>query len=175
MYDVFIFVLKSEQKSLFKVNSYDGKIIVLGGLDSGKYVLNVLVSDGRFQVFIDVVVYVEQLVYEMLQNIVIIRFENVFFEDFVGLYMYGFRRILRNVVFIQKQDSFRIISIQFVAGINQLDMLFAVEMYSSEFYKLVYLIQKLFNVRRYLENVMRILVILEKNCLGLECQEQYCE
>uniref|UniRef100_A0A8C9ALV1 Protocadherin Fat 3 n=1 Tax=Prolemur simus TaxID=1328070 RepID=A0A8C9ALV1_PROSS len=175
MYDVLTFALKSEQKSLFKVNSHDGKIIALGGLDSGKYVLNVSVSDGRFQVPTDVVVHVEQLVHEMLQNTVTIRFENVSPEDFVGLHMHGFRRTLRNVVLTQKQDSLRIISIQPVAGTNQLDMLFAVEMHSSEFYKPAYLIQKLSGARRHLENVMRISAILEKNCSGLDCQEQHCE
>lgn len=175
MYDVLTFALKSEQKSLFKVNSHDGKIIALGGLDSGKYVLNVSVSDGRFQVPIDVIVHVEQLVHEMLQNTVTIRFENVSPEDFVGLHMHGFRRSLRNAVLTQKQDSLHIISIQPVAGTGQLDMLFAVEMHSSEFYKPAYLIQKLSNARRHLENVMRISAILEKNCSGLDCQEQHCE
>ncbi|XP_029421607.1 protocadherin Fat 3 isoform X4 [Nannospalax galili] len=175
MDDVLTFALKSEQRSLFKVNSHDGKIIALGGLDSGKYVLNVSVSDGRFQVPVDVAVHVEQLVHEMLQNTVTIRFENVSPEDFVGLHMHGFRRTLRNVVLTQQQDSLRIISIQPVAGTNQLDMLFAVEMHGSDFYKPAYLIQKLSNARRHLENVMRIAAILEKNCSGLDCQEQHCE
>lgn len=175
VYDVLTFALKSEQKSLFKVNSHDGKIIALGGLDSGKYVLNVSVSDGRFQVPIDVVVHVEQLVPEMLQNTVTIRFENVSPEDFVGLHMHGFRRTLRNAVLTQKQDSLHIISIQPVAGTSELDMLFAVEMHSSEFYKPAYLIQKLSNSRRHLENAVRISAILEKNCSGLDCQEQHCE
>ncbi|TKC48871.1 hypothetical protein EI555_004782, partial [Monodon monoceros] len=175
VYDVLTFALKSEQKSLFKVNSHDGKIIALGGLDSGKYILNVSVSDGRFQVPIDVVVHVEQLVHEMLQNTVTIRFENVSPEDFVGLHMHGFRRTLRNAVLTQKQDSLHIISIQPVAGTHELDMLFAVETPNGEFYKPAYLIQKLSNARRHLENVMRISAILEKNCSGLDCQEQHCE
>ncbi|KAF2982436.1 hypothetical protein EK904_014890, partial [Melospiza melodia maxima] len=175
VYDVLTYTLKSEQKSLFKVNSHDGKIIALGGLDNGKYVLNVSVSDGRFQVPIDVVVHVEQLLQEMLQNTVTIRFENVSPEDFVGLHMHGFRRTLRNAVLSQKQDSLHIISIQPVAGSSQLDMLFAVQMHSGGFYKPAYLIQKLTNARRHLENVIRISAILEKNCSGLDCQEQHCE
>lgn len=175
VYDVLTYTLKSEQKSLFKVNSHDGKIIALGGLDNGKYVLNVSVSDGRFQVPIDVVVHVERLLQEMLQNTVTIRFENVSPEDFVGLHMHGFRRTLRNAVLSQKQDSLHIISIQPVAGNNQLDMLFAVQMHNGGFYKPAYLIQKLTNARRHLENVIRISAILEKNCSGLDCQEQHCE
>ncbi|KAI1242062.1 Protocadherin Fat 3 [Lamprotornis superbus] len=175
VYDVLTYTLKSEQKSLFKVNSHDGKIIALGGLDNGKYVLNVSVSDGRFQVPIDVVVHVEQLLQEMLQSTVTIRFESVSPEDFVGLHMHGFRRTLRNAVLSQKQDSLHIISIQPVAGSSQLDMLFAVQMHSGGFYKPAYLIQKLTNARRHLENVIRISAILEKNCSGLDCQEQHCE
>uniref|UniRef100_A0A8C3XJ89 Protocadherin Fat 3 n=2 Tax=Chelydra serpentina TaxID=8475 RepID=A0A8C3XJ89_CHESE len=175
VYDVLTYTLKSEQKSLFKVNSHDGKIIALGGLDTGKYTLNMSVSDGRFQVPIDVIVHVEQLIQEMLQNTVTIRFENVSPEDFVGLHMHGFRRTLRNAVLSQKQDSLHIISIQPVAGTNQLDMLFAVQMHNSGFYKPAYLIQKLTNARRHLENVIHISAILEKNCSGLDCQEQHCE
>ncbi|XP_070605726.1 protocadherin Fat 3 isoform X2 [Erythrolamprus reginae] len=175
VYDVLTYGLKSEQKSLFKVNNHDGKIIALGGLDSGKYTLNVSVSDGRFQVPMDVTVNVEQLAQEMLQNTVTIRFENISPEDFVGLHMHGFRRTLRNAVLTQKQDSLHIISIQPVAGSNQLDMLFAVQMHAGGFYKPAYLIQKLTNARRHLENVIRIAAILEKNCSGLDCQEQHCE
>nr|XP_033804886.1 protocadherin Fat 3 isoform X2 [Geotrypetes seraphini] len=175
VYDVLTYTLKSEQKSLYKVNGHDGKIVALGGLDSGKYVLNVSVSDGRFQVPVDVTVHVEQLIQEMLQNAVTIRFENISPEDFVGIHMHGFRRTLRNAVLTQKQDSLHIISIQPVVGTNQLDMLFAVQIHSGGFYKPAYLIQKLSNARRNLENVVRISAILEKNCSGLDCQEQHCE
>ncbi|XP_053312519.1 protocadherin Fat 3 [Spea bombifrons] len=175
VYDVLSYALKSEQKSLFKVNNHDGKVIALGGLDGGKYNLNVSVSDGRYQVSVDVSVHVEQLIQDMLHNAVTIRFENISPEDFVGLHLHGFRRTLRNAVLTQKEDSLYIISIQPVVGTNQLDMLFAVQMQSGGFYKPAYLIQKLSNARRHLENVIRISTILEKNCSGLDCQEQHCE
>ncbi|XP_077154662.1 protocadherin Fat 3 isoform X5 [Ranitomeya variabilis] len=175
VYDVLSYALKSEQKSLFKVNNHDGKVIALGGLDGGKYNLNISVSDGRYQVSVDVTVHVEQLIQDMLYNAVTIRFENISPEDFVGLHLHGFRRTVRNAVLTQKEDSLYIISIQPVAGTNQLDMLFAVQMQSGGFYKPAYLIQKLSNARRHLENVIRISTILEKNCSGLDCQEQHCE
>ncbi|XP_053564600.1 protocadherin Fat 3 isoform X2 [Bombina bombina] len=175
VYDVLSYSLKSEQKSLFKVNNHDGKIIALGGLDGGKYTLNVSVSDGRYQMSIDVTVHVEQLIQDMLHNAVTIRFENITPEDFVGLHMHGFRRTLRNAVLTQKEDSLHIISVQPVTGTSQLDMLFAVQMQNGGFYKPAYLIQKLSNARRHLENVIRISTILEKNCSGLDCQEQHCE
>ncbi|XP_075054823.1 protocadherin Fat 3 isoform X5 [Mixophyes fleayi] len=175
VYDVLSYSLKSEQKSLFKVNNNDGKVIALGGLDGGKYTLNISVSDGRYQVSVDVSVHVEQLIQDMLHNAVTIRFENISPEDFVGLHLHGFRRTLRNAVLTQKEDSLYIISIQPVAGTNQLDMLFAVQMQGGGFYKPAYLIQKLSNARRHLENVIRISTILEKNCSGLDCREQHCE
>nr|XP_014352631.1 PREDICTED: protocadherin Fat 3 [Latimeria chalumnae] len=175
VYDVLTYTLKSDQRSLFKVNRQDGKIIALGGLDSGKYVLNISISDGRFTVPVDVVVHAEQVTQEMLQNAVTIRFESISPEDFVGLHLHGFRRTFRNVVLTQKQDTLHIISIQPVSGTNQLDMLFAVQTRGGGFYKPAYLIQKLSNARRHLENVIRISSIWDKNCSGLDCLEQHCE
>lgn len=174
-YDVLTFSLKSEQKSLFQVSSHDGRIIALGGLDSGKYVLNVSVSDGRFQVPVDVVVHVEQLAREALHNTVTIRFEASSAEDFVGQQLPGLRRTLRGVVSTQKQDSLRVISLQPAGNPGQLDILFAVEMQGGDFYKPAYLIQKLSGARRQLESTVRIVAILEKNCTGLDCQEQHCQ
>ncbi|MBN3316900.1 FAT3 protein, partial [Atractosteus spatula] len=175
VYDVLSFSHRYQQKSLFKINQQDGKIIALGGLDTGKYLLNVTVSDGRFAVAVDVIVHVEQVTPEMLQNSVTIRFESVTPEDFIGLHMRNFKRTLRNVVASQKQDTLHILSIQPVAGTNQLDMLFAVQTLGGGFYKAAYLTQKLSTSRRHLENVLRISAILDKNCSGLECQEKLCE
>ncbi|MBN3304009.1 FAT3 protein, partial [Amia calva] len=175
IYDVLSFTHKYQQKSLFKINRQDGKIIALGGLDTGKYFLNVTVSDGRFAVPVDVIVHVEQVTPEMLQNSVTIRFERVTPEDFIGLHLRIFKRVLRNVVASQKQDTLHILSIQPVAGTSQLDMLFAVQTLAGGFYKAAYLTQKLSTSKRHLENVLRISAILDKNCSGLECQEKLCE
>ncbi|KAI1893987.1 hypothetical protein AGOR_G00129330 [Albula goreensis] len=174
-YDVLSFSHKYQQKSLFKISQQDGKIIALGGLDTGRYQLNVTVSDGRFSVPVDVVVHVEQATAEMLQNAVTVRFETVTPEDFVSLHLRGFKRTLRGVVATQKQDVLHVLSIQPVAGTAQLDMLFAVQTVGGGFYKAAYLTQKLSASRRHLESVLRISAILDKNCSGLECQEKLCE
>ncbi|XP_028656255.1 protocadherin Fat 3a isoform X1 [Erpetoichthys calabaricus] len=175
VYDVLTFSHKYQQKSLFKINGKDGKIIALGGLDTGKYVLNVTVSDGRYTVPVDVIIHVEQVTPDMLQNSVTIRFESVSPEDFVGLHLRGVKRTLRNIVSSQKQDILHILSIQPVSGTSQLDMLFAIQTQGGGFYKAAYLTQKLSASRRHLDNVLRISAILDKNCSGLECQEQLCE
>ncbi|KAJ8367947.1 hypothetical protein SKAU_G00079750 [Synaphobranchus kaupii] len=174
-YDVLSFGHKYQQKSLFKISRQDGKIIALGGLDTGRYQLNVTVSDGRFSVAVDVVVHVEQATAEMLQNAVTVRFESVTPEDFVELHLRDVKRALRGVVAAQKQDALHVLSVQPVSGTAQLDMLFAVQTVGGGFYKAAYLTQKLSTSRRHLESVLRVSAILDKNCSGLECQEQLCE
>ncbi|XP_064159770.1 protocadherin Fat 3a isoform X4 [Anguilla rostrata] len=174
-YDVLTFSHKYQQKSLFKISRQDGKIIALGGLDTGRYQLNVTVSDGRFSVAVDVAVHVEQATAEMLQNAVTVRFESVAPEDFVSLHLRDFKRALRAVVAPQKQDALHVLSIQPVPGTSQLDMLFAVQTTGGGFYKAAYLTQKLSTSRRHLESVLRISAILDKNCSGLDCQEKLCE
>ncbi|XP_032878328.1 protocadherin Fat 3 isoform X3 [Amblyraja radiata] len=175
MYDVLSYSFRSDQNSLFNINSQDGKIIALGGLDSGKYILNVSVSDGRFTVPVDVVVHVEQLTQEMLNNAITIQFENISPEDFIGLYLHGFRRSLRNIFAIQKQDTVHIISIQSITDTQQLEVLLAVQMYRNGFYRAVYLIQKLSSAKRDLDNGLHVSTIVDKRCPGEECQEDNCE
>ncbi|XP_072332549.1 protocadherin Fat 3-like isoform X2 [Scyliorhinus torazame] len=175
IYDILTYSFKSDQRSLFTINSQDGKIIALGGLDSGNYVLNVSVSDGRFTVPVEVVVHVEQVTQGMLNNAITVQFENISPEDFIGLHLHGFRQSLRNIIVAQKQDTLHILSIQPVAGTRQLEVLLAVQMYRNGFYKSAYLIQKLSNAKKDLENGLHISAIVDKSCSGEECQEQYCE
>ncbi|XP_069746951.1 protocadherin Fat 3-like isoform X3 [Narcine bancroftii] len=175
MYDVLSYNFRSDQRSLLNINSQDGKIIALGALDSGKYILNVSVSDGRFTVHVEVVVHVEQVTQEMLNNAITIQFENISPEDFIGLYLHGFRRSLRNIFAAEKQDTVHIISIQPVADTQQLEVLLAVQMYKNGFYKTAYLIQKLNNAKRDLENGLQVSTIVDKKCAGEGCQERNCE
>ncbi|XP_072557676.1 protocadherin Fat 3a isoform X2 [Paramormyrops kingsleyae] len=175
LYDVLSFSHKYQQKSMFKISRQDGKIIALSGLDAGKYLLNVTVSDGRFSVPVDVVVHVEQATVEMLRNAVTVRFESVTPEDFVGLHLRSFRRALRSVVAPQEHDLLHVLSVQPVPGTPQLDVLFAVQTPGGGFYKAAYLTQKLSASRRALESVLRVSAVLDKNCSGLECQERLCE
>ncbi|XP_048454119.1 protocadherin Fat 3a isoform X2 [Rhincodon typus] len=175
MYDILTYGLKSDQRSLFTINSQDGKIIALDGLDSGNYILNVSVSDGRFTVPVEVVVHVEQVTQDMLNNAISIQFKNISPEDFVGLHLHGFRQSLRNIIAAQKQDTLHIISIQPVAATQQLEVLLAVQMYRNGFYRSSYLIQKLSNAKNDLANDLHISTIMDKSCSGEECKEQYCE
>ncbi|XP_072433894.1 protocadherin Fat 3-like isoform X4 [Chiloscyllium punctatum] len=175
MYDILTYGFKSDQRSLFTINSQDGKIIALGGLDNGNYVLNVSVSDGRFTVPVEVVVHVEQVTQGMLNNAISIQFENISPEDFVGLHLHGFRQSLRDIIAAQNQDTLHIISIQPVAGTQQLEVFLAVQMYRNGFYRSSYLIQKLSNAKKDLASGLHISTIMDKSCSGEECKERYCE
>ncbi|XP_059502537.1 protocadherin Fat 3a isoform X5 [Stegostoma tigrinum] len=175
MYDILTYGLKSDQRSLFTINGQDGKLIALGGLDSGNYILNVSVSDGRFTIPVEVVVHVEQVTQDMLNNAISIQFKNISPEDFVGLHLHGFRQSLRNIIAAQKHDTIHIISIQPVAATQQLEVLLAVQMYRSGFYRSSYLIQKLSNAKNDLPNDLHISTIMDKSCSAEECKEQYCE
>ncbi|KAM6988350.1 LOW QUALITY PROTEIN: protocadherin Fat 3-like [Tautogolabrus adspersus] len=163
------------QRSLFKINPRDGKIIALGGLDAGRYNLNASVSDGRFAVPVPVSVHVEQATPEMLREAVTVRFESVAPQDFVALHMKSVLKVLRQAATSQQQDKLHMLSLQPVGGTQQLDMLVAVETAGEGYYKAAYLTQKLSASRRRLEEVLRVSAILDKNCSGLECRGAQCE
>ncbi|XP_076002461.1 protocadherin Fat 3-like isoform X2 [Genypterus blacodes] len=163
------------QRSLFKISPRDGKIIALGGLDSGKYSLNASVSDGRFAVPVPVSVHVEQATPEMLGEAVTVRFESIAPQDFVALHLKSMLKVLQQAASSQQQDILHMLSLQPVGGTQQLDLLVAMETAGGGYYKAAYLTQKLSASRRQLEEVLRVSAILDKNCSGLECRGVQCE
>lgn len=163
------------QRGLFKISPRDGKIIALGGLDAGRYLLNASVSDGRFVVSVPVSIHVVQATPEMLQEAVTVRFESVTPHDFVEFHLKSVLKVLHQIASSQLQDSVRLLSLQPVGGTQQLDMLVAVEAAKEEYYKAAYVTQKLSASRRQLEELLRVSAILDKNCSGLECHGAQCE
>uniref|UniRef100_A0A674PRB3 FAT atypical cadherin 3a n=1 Tax=Takifugu rubripes TaxID=31033 RepID=A0A674PRB3_TAKRU len=163
------------QRGLFKISPRDGKIIALGGLDAGRYLLNASVSDGRFVVSAPVSIHVVQATPEMLQEAVTVRFESVTPHDFVEFHLKSVLKVLHQIASSQRQDSVRLLSLQPVGGTQQLDMLVAVEAAKEEYYKAAYVTQKLSASRRQLEELLRVSAILDKNCSGLECHGAQCE
>ncbi|KAM4566902.1 protocadherin Fat 3-like isoform 2-T3 [Odontesthes bonariensis] len=163
------------QRSLFKINPHDGKIIALGGLDAGRYFLNASVSDGRFVVTVPVSIHVEQATFDMLRDAVTVRFESVAPEDFVSFYLKSVLKVMQQVAQSQQQDELHLLSLQSVGGTQQLDMLVTVGTAARGYYKAAYITQKLSTSRRKLEEVLRVSAILDKNCSGLECRGAQCE
>ncbi|KAM9733934.1 protocadherin Fat 3a [Menidia menidia] len=163
------------QRSLFKINLHDGKIIALGGLDTGRYFLNTSVSDGRYVVPVPVTIQVDQATTEMLRDAVTVRFESVSPEDFVSLHLKSVLKVLQEVAQSKEQDKLHLLSLQPVGGTEQLDMLVTVETAEGGYYNAAYLTQKLSTSRQKLEEVLRVSAILDKNCSGLECRGAPCE
>nr|XP_015831508.2 protocadherin Fat 3a isoform X4 [Nothobranchius furzeri] len=163
------------QHSLFKISPHDGKIIALGGLDTGEYFLNASVSDSRFVVPVPIRVQVEQVTLEMLRDAVTVRFESVAPQDFVASYLKSVLKVMQQAATSQQHDKLHLLSIQPVGGTQQLDMLVSVETGGGGYYKAAYLTQKLSTSRQKLEEVLRVSAILDKNCSGLECRGAQCE
>ncbi|XP_030648083.1 protocadherin Fat 3 [Chanos chanos] len=176
--DVLSFTQRSQPKSLFKINRQDGKIVVLSGLEPGRYLLNATVSDGRFSVNVEVMVTVEQITEEMVQNAVTLRFQDVSPEDFVGLYLQELKRLLRGVLGVanQRPDPLRILSVQPVKDSSLLEVLLAVETVEGGFYGPGELALRLVEVREQLGGALKVVEILDQSCTGsLECGERVCD
>uniref|UniRef100_A0A8C9U158 FAT atypical cadherin 3 n=1 Tax=Scleropages formosus TaxID=113540 RepID=A0A8C9U158_SCLFO len=174
--DVLSFSQKFQQKSLFKINRQDGRIVALAGLRPGRYLLNATVSDGRYSITVDVSVIVERATPWALRDAVAVRFEAVAPEDFVQLHFSDFRSALLDLVGIPKRDPCHVLSIQPVPGsYGRLDVLLAVEEEDGAFMAAEQLAWKIGASREQLEGALRISAILEQGCPKLQCGEQWCE
>ncbi|KPP79465.1 protocadherin Fat 3-like [Scleropages formosus] len=174
--DVLSFSQKFQQKSLFKINRQDGRIVALAGLRPGRYLLNATVSDGRYSITVDVSVIVERATPWALRDAVAVRFEGVAPEDFVQLHFSDFRSALLDLVGIPKRDPCHVLSIQPVPGsYGRLDVLLAVEEEDGAFMAAEQLAWKIGASREQLEGALRISAVLEQGCPKLQCGEQWCE
>lgn len=176
--DVLSFRFRPQPSSPFKINWQDGRIIAVGGLGPGRYLLNASISDGRFSAAVDVTVLVERATAEMLRDSVTLRFENVSPEDFVGQSLLELTGVLREVVGMpdtQGQDPLHLLSLQPVPGTSHLDLVLAAEARDGGFYRAPQLAQMLAALRGRLEQVLRILDILDGSCTSPECRGKPCE
>ncbi|KAJ8347820.1 hypothetical protein SKAU_G00264090 [Synaphobranchus kaupii] len=176
--DVLSFSFRPQQSSPFTINRQDGRIIAMGGLGPGRYLLNASVSDGRFSVAVDVTVVVEQATAKMLRDSVTMRFENVSPEDFVGQSLQELLSLLREVVGMpdtQGRDKLHLLGLQPVPGMSQLDLLLAAEAQDGVFYTAPQLAQMLAASRGRLQRVLQISHILGGSCTGPECRGKPCE
>ncbi|XP_035289609.1 protocadherin Fat 3-like [Anguilla anguilla] len=176
--DMLSFSFRPQQSSPFKINTYDGRIIAMGGLGPGRYLLNASVNDGRVSVAVDVTVVVERATAEMLRDSVTVRFGNVSPEDFVGRTLRELVSALREVVGApdaQGRDTVHLLGLQPVPGRSHLDLLLAAEAPDGGFYGALQLARMLAASRGRLERVLPISDILDGSCTGPECRGKPCE
>uniref|UniRef100_A0A3B3RFX2 FAT atypical cadherin 3 n=1 Tax=Paramormyrops kingsleyae TaxID=1676925 RepID=A0A3B3RFX2_9TELE len=162
----------SRQRTLFRINRQDGRIVALTGLRPGRYRLNATVSDGRYAVAVKVSVLVEEAADQALWEAIVVRFEGVAPENFVQLYLSSFRNALISLV----GTPCRVLGIQPVPGSHgQLDVLLAAEAKGGGFLPASELARMITVSRKQLEGALRISTILEQGCPEVQCGEQWCE
>ncbi|XP_065345647.1 fat-like cadherin-related tumor suppressor homolog isoform X4 [Cloeon dipterum] len=103
---------------LFEIDSTDGIISALPGLDAGLYHVNVTVTDGKFSSYILLKINVEPISNEVLQQAVIIRFLDVTPEDFLYSYRKNFVKAIRSTLRVQPKDVM-ILSLQPTAPLSK--------------------------------------------------------
>ncbi|XP_061608209.1 protocadherin Fat 3 isoform X2 [Phyllopteryx taeniolatus] len=129
--DALSFTHTPQDKSMFNINRQDGSVMVLPGLEPGRYQMNATVSDGRFAVIADVSVRVEQVTDVLLRSAIALRFRSLSPEDLLGRYLSQIRLTLRALAGWKwsagQQDPLHILGVQPVEGTSDVDLLVAVE------------------------------------------------
>ncbi|XP_078459193.1 protocadherin Fat 1-like isoform X2 [Lampetra planeri] len=142
VYDTLTYSLHSDHGRLFAVNSRDGTVIALPGLDPGRYDLNVTVSDGKHARLANVTVRAHRVSAEELNASVVLRLADISPDKFVGVTYPSFQRALRSILNL-KHGGIRVLGVQTAAGARQLDVLLVAEKPSAYFYRPALLAQAL--------------------------------
>ncbi|XP_017135093.1 fat-like cadherin-related tumor suppressor homolog [Drosophila miranda] len=93
-----------KSSKLFNISNKSGEIYAISNLDIGLYKLNVSVSDGKFNVFAVVKVYVELVTSDMIKQSVVIRFSKISASDFLLSHRKTFMRSIRNIMRCRQKD-----------------------------------------------------------------------
>lgn len=96
---------------LFNISKTNGTLYALPKLDVGDYRVNVTVTDGKFTVFGLIKISVEAISEEMLENAVIIRFNEISPNEFILSHRKTFVRSIRNIFGSRLKDVI-VISVQ---------------------------------------------------------------
>ncbi|XP_062869869.1 protocadherin Fat 3 [Trichomycterus rosablanca] len=177
--DVLTFTQLPQPKSLFKINRQDGKIMAFGGLKPGRYFMNATVSDGQFSETVGVTVLVELATEEMVQNAVMLRFQDVSPEDFVGTYLKHVKKTLHGMLggteMARTPEPLHIVGVQPGGRSSLLEVLLAVEAQNGGYLEPGELALRLGGLRETLGGSLRLVDVLDQSCSGeLDCGEKAC-
>ncbi|XP_060751945.1 protocadherin Fat 3 [Tachysurus vachellii] len=178
--DVLSFKQQPQPKSMFRVDQKDGKIVALNGLEPGRYFINITVSDGHLSETVGIKVQVEMATEEMVQNAVMLRFQDLSPEDFVGIYLKHLKRTLQNSLvgagMAQTPEAMHIIGVQSMTGSPQLEVLLAVEAQEGGYLGPGELALRLGKLRENLGGTLKLAEVLDQSCSGeLDCGDSVCE
>ncbi|XP_046699501.1 protocadherin Fat 1a isoform X1 [Silurus meridionalis] len=155
---------------LFSVSPADGRIVALGALDSGRYLLNATVTDGRFTTWARVTVHIRPA--PAPANIVSIRLGSIAPEEFVGEHWRNFARALRNTAGVRRSDV-QLVSLQPDHG--DLEVLLALDKGQEQTQDVV--LRKLNASSSAVEEItgVRIVRVGNKLCPRSDCPARHCQ
>lgn len=193
-HDKTIFTIVSPNSHLFNIHRYDGRLIALTSLDGGNYVVNVSVSDGKFTTYGRVDISVLCTTKEMVENGVIIQFQNLIEEQFYAYFKLDFQRVVKQELDVRISDveiinvqpaseSFSKVkkdeddSIRKKRNINSnLDVLFAVRKTGDRIYGKKVLKRKIEKIKGIIEAELgtKVVEIFTDRCAKDSCQTGTC-
>lgn len=145
-----------------------------------RYFINITVSDGHLSETVGIKVQVEVATAEMVQNAVMLRFQDLSPEDFVGIYLKHLKRTLQNSLvgagMAQTPEAMHIIGVQSMAGVSQLEVLLAVEAEEGGYLGPGELALRLGKLQENLGGTLKLAEVLDQSCSGeLDCGDSVCE
>lgn len=145
-----------------------------------RYCINATVSDGHFSETVGVNVQVEVATEEMVQNAVLLRFQDLSPEDFVEIYLKPLKKTIQNVLvgarMVQTPEPIHIIGVQSVTQSSQLEVLLAVEAQKGGYLEPGELALRLGELREKLGGTLKLVDVLDQSCSGdLDCGDSVCE
>lgn len=195
-YDKTVFSIVSLNSHLFDIHRDDGRLIALTGLDTGNYLVNVSVSDGKFTSYGAVDINVVCPSNEVLENAVTVQFENMVPEQFYANFKSDFQKIIKRELEVRLNDV-EIINVQPSSestdssrpgGINSnsrrqkrdadsnLDVLLAVRKSANRYFNKRPLKKKLERIRGRIESILGVSIsrIFTNLCTKSYCQIGTC-
>ncbi|OTF83314.1 hypothetical protein BLA29_009615, partial [Euroglyphus maynei] len=93
-----------ENQNIFAIDSNEGFIRALPGLDIGKYQINITVSDEKFQSFGMIEIEVVPITESMIENAMVIRIYSIKVQDFLNNYLKNFIRSMKTLFKVHTND-----------------------------------------------------------------------
>lgn len=157
-----------------------GCILFHNTTNVSRYFINATVSDGHFSETVGVNVQVKVATEEMVQNAVMLHFQDLSPEDFVGIHLRHLKRTLQNALVgagvAQTPEPMHIIGVQSVAQSSLLEVLLAVEAQKGGYLGPGELALRLGELREKLGGTLQLVEVLDQSCSGeLDCGDSVCE
>jgi protocadherin Fat 1/2/3 len=97
-------IVRDEDRRLFDIDSVDGTVRAVEGLDVDDYLVNVSVTDGRFVRYANVRIIVEGISADAKDSAVVVRLDHLSPAEFVGHHLHSFVLALRSELAVRETD-----------------------------------------------------------------------